>query len=410
MSSGGAAGAGRGAARVSRLDRRDVSFTLFLVQVIRILPPLLPLALVLAAPAGPSLRAQESETHARLQAVTAQGLSAWEGALPFTLRGVLLNDPEEFLDATPQFVPWNDGAGAGQMGGQWQVFLQAADPGDRGGTACWMGQNYGNLPWIRTSAKSYSNAEWLAEIQRLSRDPLTHHRFRKGDLVEVTARRSLFYGGKRNINEAHDNSPEADFTLRLVWADHGLPAPEPITLADLVRPDDGDPATREDLFDPTRQTGGERYQGVRVRLQRIKLTETAGWGQVNWNARLCRVTDGAGRFLPVRTALRTWGPPPTGWFDAIGILNQESGSGTDGTFGYELFVQEIEVDEPPRLEISVITWPAGAGAFQLEFAHELPAARWQAWPGAPQLQEGRWTVNALIEPAVQRYFRLRQVR
>jgi hypothetical protein len=32
---------------------------------------------------------------------------------------------------------------------------------------------------------------------------------------------------------------------------------------------------------------------------------------------------------------------PTNRFDAIGVLNQESGSGSNGTFGYELFVQEI---------------------------------------------------------------------
>ncbi len=379
------------------------------MQITRISPALLPFTLALAALAAGGLRAQEVETHARLQAVTARGTSAWEGTLPFTLRGVLLNDPEEFLDATPRFVPWNDGAGAGQMGGQWQVFLQAVDPQDRGGTACWMGQNYGNLPWIRDSARSYSDAAWTAEIQRLSRDPANHHRFRKGDLVEVTARRSLFYGGKRNINEAHDAGPDADFTLRLVWADFGLPAPEPITLADVVRPDDGDPATLEDIFDPARQTGGERYQGMRVRLQRVRLTDAAGWGQVDWSTRRCRVTDGAGRFLPVRTALRSWGPPPTGWFDAIGILNQESGSGTDGTSGYELFVQEIETEEPPRLQISVLSWPAAAGGFQLEFTDELPAGRWLAWPAAPQLREGRWTVQALIEPGTQRYFRLNRI-
>ncbi len=350
------------------------------------------------------------ETHARLQAVRADGTSAWEGSLPFTLRGVLLNDPEEFLDSTPRFVPWNDGAGAGQMGGQWQVFIQAADPEDRGGTACWLGQNYGNLAWIRDSARSYTDAEWLAEVQRLNRDPLTNHRFRKGDLVEVTARRSLFYGGKRNINEAHDKNSDADFALRLVWADYGLPEPEVITLADLVRPDDGDPNTREDIFDPTRQSGGERYQGMRVRINAVKLTEAGGWGRVPWNERRCRVSDGTGRFFPVRTSLRTWGPPPTGWFDAIGILNQESGSGTDGTHGYELFVQEIVEHEPPRLQISVISWPAAAEGFQLEFTEALPGSLWERVPAVPRLNDGRWTVSEIIVPGAQRYYRLIQGR
>lgn len=356
------------------------------------------------------LRAQPSETHTRLQAVQADGTSAWAGTLPFTVRGVLLNDPEEFLDSTPHFVPWNDGAGAGQMGGQWQIFIQAANPEDRGGTACWMGQNYGNLPWIRNEAKSYTEAEWEAEIRRLSRDPLTNHRFRKGDLVEVTARRSLFYGGKRNINEAHDKNPDADFSIRLIWADYGLPEPELITLADLVRPDDGDPTTREDIFDPTRQTGGERYQGVRVRINGLRLTDASGWGRMAWGERLCRVTDGTRRFFPVRTSLRAWGPPPTGEFDAIGILNQESGSGTDGTYGYELFVQEIVVHDPPRLQISVISWPAEAAGFRLEFSDTLPAGTWQVVPAAPRLQDGRWAVSEYIEPGGRRFYRLLQAR
>lgn len=355
---------------------------------------------------APVTLAAELETHARLQAVQADGTSAWTGTLPFTLRGVLLNDPEEFLDSTPHFVPWNDGAGAGQMGGQWQIFIQAADPGDRGGTACWLGQNYGNLPWIRDTAKSYTDEEWRAEIHRLSRDPATNHRFRRGDLVEVTANRSLFYGGKRNINEAHDKSPEADFTLRLVWADYGLPEPEVITLADLVRPDDGDPGTREDIFDPTRQTGGERYQGVRVRLNDLTLVDASGWGKVAWGERRCLVTDGTGRFFPVRTALGSWGPPPSGRFNAIGILNQESGSGTDGTLGYELFVQEIVVHDPPALQISVVSWPASAPGFQLQFSDAVNGGLWQPVSRQPELLDGRWVVSEPVIPGSQRFFRL----
>ncbi len=33
------------------------------------------------------------------------------------------------------------------LGGQWQVFVQALGGSDRGGVECWMAQNYGNLPW-----------------------------------------------------------------------------------------------------------------------------------------------------------------------------------------------------------------------------------------------------------------------
>jgi len=346
------------------------------------------------------------ETHSSLQAVNADGTSAWSGSLPFTIRGVLLNDPEEFLDTSANFVPWNDGAGAGKMGGQWQVFIEAVDVGDRGGTALWMGQNYGNLAWIKDSAKSYTDEEWVAEVNRVNRDPVNNHRFRKGDLVEVTANRSLFYGGKRNINEAHDKSPGADFTIVLVRADYGLPEPELIALSDIVRPDDGDPSTKEDIFDPTRQTGGEHYQGMRVRINGLALVDNAGWGKTVWEQRKCIVTDGEGRYFPVRTSLYNLGPAPTGKFDAIGILNQESGSGSNGTFGYELFVQEVIVHDPPVLRISVVSWPASAPDFRLEFADSLFPTEWRAVTAKPTLMNGSYVVQETVGDAATRFYRL----
>jgi hypothetical protein len=50
-------------------------------------------------------------------------------------------------------------------------------------------------------------------------------------------------------------------------------------------------------------------------------------------------------------------PATATWFSTVGILNQESGSSTTGTNGYELFVQEIG----PVLEI-------GASGARLGFA------------------------------------------
>ena len=113
--------------------------------------------------------------HANLQAVTRTGSSAWTGTFPFTIRGVLLCDPEEMLDYTPDSIPWDNGANAGKMGGEWQITFQAVAPGDRGGTTCWMGQNYGNQPWIHDSSLSYSNEAWVAEINRLNSDPASGH-------------------------------------------------------------------------------------------------------------------------------------------------------------------------------------------------------------------------------------------
>ncbi len=94
--------------------------------------------------AAPALVLAQTETHANLQAVTSVGASAWNGTFPFTLRGVLLCNTDEMLDSRPNFLPWDGGVNQYRMGGEWQVTFQAVDAGDRGGTTCWMGQNYGN--------------------------------------------------------------------------------------------------------------------------------------------------------------------------------------------------------------------------------------------------------------------------
>lgn len=209
--------------------------------------------------------AVRAETIRDLEAVNASGLSAWAGAVPFAVTGVLLNDPTEMLDATPNFISWNSGAGAFQLGGQWQVFVQAIWPGDRGGVECWMGQNYGNLPWLHSSGLSYPDAAWATEVARVRQDPATGRALRKGDLVSVAANGSLFYGGMQNINEEHSVDPAYDFTLSLLCPNYGLPAPEVISLSSVITTNLS-PAGHYDLFDPTRATGGEHWQGMRVRI------------------------------------------------------------------------------------------------------------------------------------------------
>jgi hypothetical protein len=61
-----------------------------------------------------------------------------------------------------------------------------------------------------------------------------------------------------------------------VQSNYGLPEPEIISLNSVVKPDDGDPETKEDIFDATRQNGGEYYQGIRVRLTGIQLLQQMG--------------------------------------------------------------------------------------------------------------------------------------
>lgn len=263
-------------------------------------------------------------THWQLQAVNSTGHTAWVETFPFAIRGVLLNDPEEMLDYRydPQATELN------RMGGQFQVFFQAAARGDRGGTALWMAQNY---QAIGMAGQDYG-PNWTNELRRVMYDA-QGRKFRKGDLIEVTARKALFRGGKCNINEAHRITPSNDFDVVLVKANVGLPQAEALTLAELVNPDGSQ------IFDATRATGGEHWQGMRVRLDGLRLTTTNGWGQTNWAHRICWVTDDRGRFFPLRMPLTDLGPPPSTAtiFSATGILNQENSN----TNGYELFVQEI---------------------------------------------------------------------
>lgn len=266
-------------------------------------------------------------THAELQAVKEDGSSVWKPdppAAPFTLRGVWLTATDEWLSTN-----YVEGATSPSAGGQFQVFIQAVDEGDRGGTALFMSQ------WNRTAKAGYSREEWDAELARVSRDPATGRAFRPGDIVEVTARAGLPYGGKFNVNEAHMLEPEYDFDIALVQPNAGLPRAEPVTVADFVELADGESAA---IFDPTRATGGEHWQGMRVRLDGVTLVSTNGWQSTGpFSARLCQVRDAEGRTFNVRHPLKDLGEPPEREFSVIGVVNQENSD----TAGYELLMQEI---------------------------------------------------------------------
>jgi hypothetical protein len=343
------------------------------------------------------------------------GPSAWIPSFPYSIRGVLLCGPDEMLDATPNFLPWDGGANQFRMGGEWQITFQAVDPGDRGGTTCWMGQNYGNQPWIHDGELSYTNEAWVSEILRLGFGPSSLHQFRAGDLIEITARQSLFYGGKRNINEGHDIDPAYNFDIRIVTANHGLPTPEVITLSEVMHAGGvaEDRSTWLAIFDQTRATGGEHYQGMRVRINDLTLLSTQGWNDSNtWGNRLCTVTDGEGRFFSLRHPRYSLGPAPTGVFDAIGIFNQESGSGSHGTNGYELFVQQV-LPRLPAPEVAIglnvtITWPVSSATYQLEWRGQADTGEWSPVTNVPVVIDGNHTV--VLPPASPRqYYQLRTI-
>jgi len=284
--------------------------------------------------------------HSTYQGVNADGTSAYAGGFPIRMVGVVLNNTEDWLDPTPAYtetyVPF-------AMGGEAEFYVQSLweptlptlgveyyDSADFGGTACWMGQNYGNLPFRGDPAFSYTDAEWTAELGRLNllggdgvAEPI-----RAGDLVEIRARAGLHYKGKMNVNEQHSKDTANDFEVVRLVADYGLPAPTPLVLGDLKDPGDAF------IFDSTRQTGGERHQSTLVELRDVWVAAPADWaGDSDITA-----TDGT-RTLTVHLGLDpgfdgTELFAPGEQFNATGILDQSSTDGVYGTDGYRLLVMK----------------------------------------------------------------------
>ncbi|HEY4310655.1 MAG TPA: dockerin type I domain-containing protein [Pirellulales bacterium] len=274
------------------------------------------------------------------EGVDSTGLGTYPAdGYPIKMIGVLLNNPEDMLDTTANSnsIPFD-------LGGQWQVFVQTTLPGDSGGVALYMGQNYGNIPPALTftpgptpdPTQSFTNAQWQAEVQRVDVDQATGHVFQAGDLVEIDAQGGLFFGGKTNVNDEHSTSPTLDFQMRLIQANYGLPTPTQITLAGIW-----DNSTNNITFDPTRQTGGEKYQGDLVTLQDVHLApnQTANWTSNGF----VTVQDAAGRTMVLELGTSTQFTPasaPTGWFNATGIFDQESPASGPYNANYELFLTQ----------------------------------------------------------------------
>jgi hypothetical protein len=278
----------------------------------------------------PDWQAMSYTRHRDFQAVDANGTGTFATIAPVKMKGLILNRPSDMLNPAAGFDPF--------MGGQWQMFIQAVDPDDFGGTALYMGQNIGK-PSGNHPAGSYTDAEWMAELERLSRDPATGRPFRSGDLVEVRARApGLFFRGKTNINEQHQKVPDADFDIVLLAPNHCHPSPQTIELSDVK--DAGD----QFIFDSSRLTGAEHYQGAFVRFENVQFT-SGTWGP---NQQMM-ISDGAGRTLPVLLGLGggfTRYEAPAASFDIVGVFNQEDANAADGfKHGYSLWVMDYDGTE-----------------------------------------------------------------
>ncbi len=255
-------------------------------------------------------------SHREFQAVDATGESTYTASAKVTLEGIVLNNPADMLDPTPD----DSIAAMFDMAGQWQIFFQG-EGDDYAGTAVWFGQLYNNLPWVVPDG-GYSDEQWIAELTRINAS-----RFTVGDRIRVTGY-FLSYNGKVNINEQHSNDPDHDFAIELIEPDVGLPRPELITLDDLK--DDQD----RFMFDPVRLVGGERYQGRLVKIEDVNVADANAWapqGQLT-------ITDGV-KTLPVKlgrgNGIYSGSFNLTEPFDVIGILDQES---SNLTSGYRLWV------------------------------------------------------------------------
>ncbi len=277
---------------------------------------------------APALFAEEPQpvTHQEFQAVNADGSGAYGGANPperVVLEGVILNCPEDMLDPTPTDPPG--------MGGQWQIFIQGTDS-DHAGTAVWIGQNYGVLPWILPE-DSYTAGEWLDELVRINHDPNSGYLFHPGDLVQVTGKYS-FYNGKNNINEHHDIAPVSDFIIKVIEPAWGLPQPDLISLNSLKDVND------DFIFDSTRQTGCEHYQACLVRINDVSFTNPDLWAP----GATMEITDSGGKTFPVLLGrgrgIQLGSNNLQSVFDIVGILDQECG--LPHTAGYRIWVTDYD--------------------------------------------------------------------
>ena len=250
--------------------------------------------------------AVRADTHSDLQAVDSDGNLTYykvnadpeDPGNVVVLQGICLNNPEDMLDPASQ----------------WQIFVQG-EGDDLAATAAWAG-------------KFYQASAWEDELARLNGSG-----FREGDRVRITGF-AMSTGGKANINERHSPAPQMNFTVELLDAGVGLPAPEMTTIAEMI------------TFDQTRQIGGERYQCRRIRIDNVVL-RGGDWG-ANQYLTIADADDpdNPARQMPLKLCNVDFGSQaPATWFHVVGLGDQEPTFGASGPIpgtglvdGYQLWV------------------------------------------------------------------------
>jgi hypothetical protein len=147
----------------------------------------------------------------------------------------------------------------------------------------------------------------------------------------------LNFQGKHNVNERHNNAGANDYEIVILDKGFGLPEAAVLGLAQLK-----DAANRA-RFDPTRQTGGERYQGELVEIQNVRFADPSLFGSDSDMV----LVDETGRtldaYLGLNPGFDSVSLPEVigadGYFAIRGILDQKSASNMDG---YRLLVMQAD--------------------------------------------------------------------
>ncbi len=284
--------------------------------------------------------------HSEYQAVYDDGTSAWVtgGYRPIEMVGVVINNPWQMLNYETSSSP------------EWQVFFQAVEPGDYGGTAMYMRRF---APAFLGGANLFVGTQWNEEMARLNypvyepTGELVSEPLRYGDLIRVQANApGLFYGGKMNINTQHSSDPLKSFSITILERDWE-PTAAQITLADLKDDSDGF------IFDENRLVGCEHYQGSLVHLDNLLLDDDPA----NWYLNNVVTVRQGDLTMPLQLGI----DPELGWIDPFAltttafsvtaILNQESGGGPH-TGGYRLWLTSADglqsVPEPSSIALAVM--------------------------------------------------------
>jgi hypothetical protein len=190
----------------------------------------------------------DSVAYAELEAIGSDGSSAYtDDGSARTITGVVICNPSDMLDSTA-YSSW--------VGYQWQTFIQSLNSSDFGGVAL-----YACSDGSKMGGNTLTTDVWNSLLSSLS--GLSY-----GDEVQVTFYGTSAYKGKVNITSEHNTTTQ--FSVSVL--NHNVaPTATAITLADLKDSSDSF------IFDSTRATGCERYQGTLVHLDGLTVADPSDW-------------------------------------------------------------------------------------------------------------------------------------